>query len=115
MHRGKRVKLGSVALVQGRGRGGAGRGGISRRFADRAEDAAGGPSSSRCRQGCAPTRAQSSPTLARRHEVEILSGDREPAVALVARELGVTRFAFGLKPGDKIARLKALAGAGSAR
>jgi Cu2+-exporting ATPase len=41
-------------------------------------------------------------------EVEILSGDREAAVALVARELGVTRFASGLKPKDKIERLEAL-------
>src|SRR5271165_124985 len=46
--------------------------------------------------------------IAKRHEVEILSGDREPAVALVARELGVMRYEAGLKPADKIARLKAL-------
>ncbi len=46
--------------------------------------------------------------IARRHEVEILSGDREPAVALVARELGVTRYEAGLKPAGKISRLKAL-------
>jgi len=50
--------------------------------------------------------------VARNHEIEILSGDREPAVALVARELGVSRFEAGLKPADKIARLKALAFAG---
>ncbi|MGO9423571.1 heavy metal translocating P-type ATPase [Roseiarcus sp.] len=50
--------------------------------------------------------------LARERQVEILSGDREPAVALAARELGVTRYAAGLKPADKIARLKALKEAG---
>ena len=50
--------------------------------------------------------------IARRHEVEILSGDREPAVALVARELGVGRFEAAMKPADKIARLRSLADAG---
>jgi P-type Cu2+ transporter len=50
--------------------------------------------------------------IAKRHEVEILSGDREPAVALVARELGVSRYEAGLKPADKIARLTALETAG---
>src|SRR5208337_1248749 len=50
--------------------------------------------------------------IARGREVEILSGDREPAVALVARELGVMRYEAGLKPADKIARLKALESAG---
>ncbi len=50
--------------------------------------------------------------IARRHEVEILSGDREPAVALVAGELGATRYEAGLKPADKIARLEALESAG---
>jgi P-type Cu2+ transporter len=50
--------------------------------------------------------------LARGHEVEILSGDREPAVALVARELGVAHFESDLKPKDKIERLKALKAAG---
>ena len=44
--------------------------------------------------------------------VVILSGDRERAVALVAGELGVSQFAAGLKPSDKIARLTALAGEG---
>ena len=50
--------------------------------------------------------------IGQRHEVEILSGDREPAVALVACELGVSRYEAGLKPADKIARLKALESAG---
>jgi len=50
--------------------------------------------------------------LARHREVEILSGDREPAVALAARELGVARYEAGLKPAGKIARLQALKDAG---
>ena len=50
--------------------------------------------------------------LGRDREVEILSGDREAAVALTARELGVARYAAGLKPADKIARLEALKQAG---
>jgi Cu2+-exporting ATPase len=50
--------------------------------------------------------------LSRGHAVEILSGDREAAVALVARELGVGRFEAGLTPAGKIARLKALQSAG---
>ncbi len=50
--------------------------------------------------------------IARNREVEILSGDREAAVALVARELGLTRFEHDMKPADKIARLKALGAAG---
>ena len=50
--------------------------------------------------------------LSRQREVEILSGDREQAVALVARELGVARYAAGLRPADKIVRLQALKDAG---
>ncbi len=37
--------------------------------------------------------------------VEILSGDRETAVAGVARRLGVSSWHAGLLPGDKVARL----------
>ena len=44
--------------------------------------------------------------------MEILSGDRPAAVEAVARELGLAEFAAGLKPADKIARLKALREAG---
>ena len=40
--------------------------------------------------------------------VEILSGDREAAVADIAARLGVARWAAGLKPTDKIARLAEL-------
>ena len=38
----------------------------------------------------------------------MLSGDRPAAVEEVARELGIAHFSAGLKPADKIARLKAL-------
>lgn len=44
--------------------------------------------------------------------VEILSGDREAAVAEVAARLGVATWAAGLTPTDKIARLAALKAAG---
>ena len=60
------------------------------------------------RQALRPDAAAVVAELARDREVEILSGDREPAVALVARELGVTRYAAGVKPAGKIARLRAL-------
>ncbi|MBV8105941.1 MAG: cadmium-translocating P-type ATPase [Hyphomicrobiales bacterium] len=64
------------------------------------------------RQSLRPDASSVIADVARNHEIEILSGDRQPAVALVARELGVSRFEAGLKPADKIARLEALAGAG---
>ncbi|HEX6959382.1 MAG TPA: heavy metal translocating P-type ATPase [Ferrovibrio sp.] len=44
--------------------------------------------------------------------VEILSGDHAGAVESLAGNLGVTRFAAGLRPGDKLTRLEALAQAG---
>jgi Cu2+-exporting ATPase len=44
--------------------------------------------------------------------IEILSGDREPAVASVARALAVTRYRAGMTPADKIARIGALRRAG---
>lgn len=44
--------------------------------------------------------------------VEILSGDREPAVAAVAGTIGVAEWQAGLKPADKIARIEALKAAG---
>ena len=60
------------------------------------------------RQALRPDAAAVIATLARDRDVEILSGDREPAVALVARELGVLHYAAGVKPAGKIARLQAL-------
>ena len=111
LHRGRRVKLGSVAWCKAE--------------AEAAPVAAAWPDASlialrtperavvfAVRQGLRSDAIAVVAEVARDHEVEILSGDREPAVALVARELGVKRFEAGLKPADKIARLKALASAG---
>jgi Cu2+-exporting ATPase len=64
------------------------------------------------RQGLRSDAREVVASLARVHQVEIISGDREAAVALAARELGVAHFAFGLKPADKIKRLEALKAAG---
>ena len=64
------------------------------------------------RQALRPDAAAVVAELARDREVEILSGDREPAVALTAGELGVARYQSGMKPADKIARLEALRDAG---
>jgi P-type Cu2+ transporter len=41
-------------------------------------------------------------------DIEIMSGDREPAVAGIAEQLGISRHASGQTPADKIARLKEL-------
>jgi Cu2+-exporting ATPase len=46
------------------------------------------------------------------YNIEILSGDRLESVAEVASELGISEFRAGMKPGDKIARIKALREAG---
>lgn len=43
---------------------------------------------------------------------EIVSGDREPEVAAMARQLGIERFGAGMLPGEKTDRLQALAAAG---
>ena len=49
---------------------------------------------------------------ARGIDCRILSGDRAEAVAPIAAALGIADFAAGLKPGDKIAHLEALAADG---
>lgn len=41
-------------------------------------------------------------------QVEILSGDREPAVASVARHIGIRHYAAGVLPGGKVERLTRL-------
>jgi Cu2+-exporting ATPase len=46
--------------------------------------------------------------LKRRIAVEILSGDREPAVRAAARELGISEWRAGVTPADKIARIEDL-------
>jgi Cu2+-exporting ATPase len=45
-------------------------------------------------------------------EVELLSGDREPAVAVVAGQLGIHSWRAGCTPADKAARLDQLAAEG---
>ena len=49
---------------------------------------------------------------ARGYRIELLSGDREPAVAAVAAAVGIDRYQSGCHPADKVARLEALAAAG---
>lgn len=45
-------------------------------------------------------------------KVEIVSGDREPAVAEMAARVGIDTYAGAMLPGAKVARLEALAAAG---
>jgi len=45
---------------------------------------------------------------ARGYDIEILSGDREPAVEWVARALGVGAYRAGMTPADKISRIAEL-------
>jgi Cu2+-exporting ATPase len=60
-----------------------------------------------------PGAAEAVETLLRQGlEVEIVSGDGAAAVEDVARRLGITRWAAGLMPGGKTARLAALASQG---
>ncbi len=44
--------------------------------------------------------------------IEMLSGDNQTAVAAMATGLSIERHAYGLLPGEKVARLQALANAG---
>jgi len=61
------------------------------------------------RQGLRPdARATISALAERRIGVEILSGDREPAVRAAARVLGVSEWRAGITPADKIARIEEL-------
>ncbi len=46
---------------------------------------------------------------ARGFAIELLSGDREPAVRKLAEELGITEWRAGARPGFKIERLEELA------
>ncbi|HEX6141309.1 MAG TPA: heavy metal translocating P-type ATPase [Geminicoccaceae bacterium] len=76
------------------------------------------------RPGAAPRRLafgdrlrdDAAPTLRRLEalglEVEMLSGDRRPAAAAVAKALGIDHWSAGRSPADKVARLEALGAAG---
>ncbi len=61
------------------------------------------------RQGLRPdAQAMIAALQARNIGVEILSGDREPAVRAAARALGVSDWRAGVTPADKIARIEEL-------
>ena len=61
------------------------------------------------RQGLRPDAAKIIAGLQRRGlKVEILSGDREAAVAAAAKALGVSEWRAGVTPADKIARIEEL-------
>ena len=61
------------------------------------------------RQGLRPdAQAMISALQKRNIQVEILSGDREPAVRAAARALGVSEWRAGVTPADKIARIEDL-------
>jgi P-type Cu2+ transporter len=65
------------------------------------------------RQGLRPDAAAAISALGKRNiRVEILSGDREPAVQAAARALGVAEWRAGVTPADKIARIEELKQAG---
>jgi Cu2+-exporting ATPase len=61
------------------------------------------------RQGLRPDAQATISALQKRNiRVEILSGDREPAVKAAARALGVSEWRAGITPADKIARIEDL-------
>ncbi|MGJ5039078.1 cation-translocating P-type ATPase [Bradyrhizobium sp. SZCCHNRI1058] len=65
------------------------------------------------RQGLRPDAAKIVAGLQRRGiKVEILSGDREAAVAAAAKALGIVEWRAGVTPADKIARIEELKRAG---
>ena len=65
------------------------------------------------RQGLRPdAQAVISALQKRSITVEIISGDREPAVRAAARALGVSNWRAGVTPADKIARIEELKGQG---
>jgi Cu2+-exporting ATPase len=66
------------------------------------------------RQGLRPDAQAVISALQKRHvKVEIVSGDREPAVRAAARALGVSDWRAGVTPADKIARIEELKARGS--
>jgi Cu2+-exporting ATPase len=65
------------------------------------------------RQGLRPDAPAVISALQKRNiKVEILSGDREPAVRAAARALGIRDWRAGVTPADKIARIEKLKGQG---
>ena len=111
LYQGKRVKLGSVAFCNAEAEAAP----VAAAFPDASLIALKVPERKvvfAIRQGLRADARETVARLARGHEIEILSGDRKPAVELVARELKVAHFQSDLRPADKIERLKALAAAG---
>lgn len=66
------------------------------------------------RQGLRPDAQAIISALQKRNlRIEILSGDREPAVRAAARALGISEWRAGVTPADKIARIEELKSQGS--
>lgn len=111
-HEGKRIKLGSVAYCKAETEAVA----VAAVWPDASLIAFRGPERAvvfAVRQAPRPDAREVIASLTRAGlAIEILSGDRQEAVAEVARELSISTFRAGLKPADKIARLKALRDAG---
>jgi len=111
-HEGKRLKLGSAAYCKAEAEAAE----VAARWPDASLIAFRGPERAvvfAIRQAPRPDAREVVAGLAREgYAIEILSGDRREAVVEVARELGIAHFSAGLKPADKIARLKAMRGEG---
>ena len=109
---GKRLKLGSIAYCKAEAEAVA----VASRYPEASLIAFRGPERAivfAAEQAARPDAAETIAQLkARGLAIEILSGDRKAAVAKLAAALGVDKWAAGLKPADKIARLKALAAEG---
>ncbi len=107
-HEGKRLKLGSLAYCKAEAEAGA----VEAQWPDASLIAFRGPERVvvfAVRQAPRPDAREVVAGLAREgYAIEMLSGDRPAAVEEVARELGISHYSAGLKPADKIARLKAL-------
>ena len=111
-HEGKRLKLGSVAYCTAETEAVA----VAAAWPDASLIAFRGPERAVVFAVRQAPRPDAKPVIAALRRaglaIEILSGDRQAAVEEVARELAIPTFAAGLKPADKIARLKALREAG---
>ncbi|MGD0563755.1 MAG: heavy metal translocating P-type ATPase [Roseiarcus sp.] len=107
-HEGKRVKLGSAAYCKAEAEASE----VAARWPDASLIAFRAPERAvvfAIRQAPRPDAREVVAGLAREgYAIEILSGDRPEAVEEVARELAIAHFSAGLKPADKIARLKTL-------
>ncbi len=107
-HEGKRLKLGSVAYCRAEAEATE----VAAQWPDASLIAFRGPERVvvfAIRQAPRPDAREVVADLAREgYAIEMLSGDRFEAVEEIARELAIARFSAGLKPADKIARLRAL-------